>query len=123
MPTIPVEKRTKSQRKYYMHQSRPAQRMAREAERLASSSETTPPSDIRMVVVNAEAGPSREEPKLLPVEDIPVVVAQEPEVGQRADKDKSPGASEPEYVADSGSETEGFDEEDAISVMASDEEI
>ena len=96
MPTVPKKQRTRSQRKFYLHQSRPAQVKAREEAR----------QDRRVVILGKEERETR--PDDTPTQSAPVVVAQ-PE----AESQPQPTQHQPEIDNDS----------DAISIMALDSEI
>ena len=114
MPTVPKIQRTRAQRKFYLHQSRPAQVKAREAAR----------QDRRVVILDKEERTESEipvqatqvvevetRPDEIPMQDTRVVVVQ-PEAEPQA-QSTQPGHTEAENDSDS----------DAISIMASDTEI
>ena len=96
MPTVPKKQRTRAQRKFYLHQSRPAQVKAREEAR----------QDRRVVILDNEERETR--PDETTIQSASVVVAQ-PE----AKSQPQPTQHEPEIDNDS----------DAISIIASDSEI
>ena len=97
MPKIPIEKRTRSQRRWYLHQSRQARRSTADPPATSDPRATiNPPSpaDMRIVIVEDRDPKVPEEPEPL---NVPEILKEQPD--------------------------EEAGEEDALSILASDDEF